>query len=224
MTGPMTGPAIIVAVDGAAGSGKSTLARGLARALGVAYVNTGLMYRALAAASIRSETGADDAESLVDLARGLRFTLVGEDPPELEVEGYTAEELTTPEVESRVSVVARHPAVRALLRDLQRTLGARGAVMEGRDIATVVFPAAPLKVFLRASEPERSDRRARERGSADTATVRDAIRERDARDARTNRLEPGPGAVVIDTSDLSVDETLDTALQHARRIWPEDAR
>jgi cytidylate kinase len=201
-------PAIIIAVDGAAGSGKSTLARGLARALGVAYVNTGSMYRALAAASIRAGVDADDAEALVDLARGLRFMVAGEEPPE---------------VESRVSVVSRHPAVRALMRDVQRTLGARGAVMEGRDIATVVFPDAPLKVFLRASERERSDRRARERGSADATTVRDAIRERDARDARTNRLEPGPGAVVIDTSDLSIDATLDAALHHARRIWPEDA-
>jgi cytidylate kinase len=216
-------PAIIVAVDGAAGSGKSTLARGLARALGVAYVNTGSMYRALTAASIRSEVDADDAEALVDLARGLRFIVAGEEPPELEVEGYTAEELTTPEVESRVSVVARHPAVRAVMRDLQRTLGAGGAVMEGRDIATVVFPDAPLKLFLRASERERSDRRARERGSLDTATVRDAIRERDAKDARTNRLEPAPGAVVLDTSDRTIDETLDAALRLARRIWPEGA-
>jgi cytidylate kinase len=216
-------PAIVVAVDGAAGSGKSTLAQGLARELGVAYVNTGLMYRALTAASIRAEVDTDDAEALVDLARGLRFIVTGEEPPELEVEGYTAEELTTPEVESRVSVVARHPAVRAVMRDLQQTLGSGGAVMEGRDIATVVFPDAPLKLFLRASERERSDRRARERGSQDTATVRDAIRERDAKDARTNRLEPAPGAVVLDTSDRSIDETLDAALRHARRIWPEDA-
>jgi cytidylate kinase len=217
----MTAPAIIVAVDGAAGSGKSTLARGLARALGVAYINTGSMYRALAAASIRAEVDADDAEALVDLARGLRFTLGAEEPAELEVEGYRTAELTTREVESRVSVVSRHPAVRTMMRNLQRTLGARGAVMEGRDIATVVFPDAPLKVYLRASERERSDRRARERGSADSATVRDAIRERDARDARTNRLEPAPGAVVIDTSELSIDATLGAALEHARRIWPE---
>ena len=220
----MTAPTVIIAVDGAAGSGKSTLARGLARALRVPYVNTGSMYRALAAASIRGEVDARDAEALVDLARGLRFTVAGEEPPELEVEGYTTDELTTPEVESRVSVVAAHPAVRALMRDLQRTIGAHGAVIEGRDIATVVFPDAPLKVFLRASERERSDRRARERGTADATTVRDAIRERDARDARTNRLEAAPGAVVIDTSDLSIEATLDAALHHARRIWPEDAR
>ena len=139
----MTPPAVLVAVDGAAGSGKSTLARGLAQELGVAYINTGLMYRALAAASIRSNTAADDAEGLVDLARALRFTVDGKNPPELDVEGYLHADLTTPEVELRVSLVASHPGVRTVMRDRQRTLGADGAVMEGRDIATVVLPQAP---------------------------------------------------------------------------------
>ena len=211
---------MLVAVDGAAGSGKSTLAEGLARSLGVAYINTGLMYRALAAASIRSSIAADDAQRLVDLARGLRFTLRGEDPPELEVEGYVDADLTTPEVESRVSLVARHPPVRAVMRDLQRALGAHGAVMEGRDIATVVFPEAPLKVFVRADGDRRADRRADERG-ADADAVGKALQQRDARDARTTPLEPAPGAVVIDTTDLSIERTLAAALELARRVWPE---
>jgi cytidylate kinase len=212
---------VLVAVDGAAGSGKSTLARGLARRLGVAYVNTGLMYRALAAASLARGKDPDDEEGLVDLARGLRFRLEGTDPPALEVEGYGLDDLTTPDVESRVSLEARHPAVRSLMRDLQRDLGATGAVMEGRDIATVVFPDAPLKLFLRADPASRVDRRADERGAVDTGTVRDALERRDARDARTTPLEPAPGALVIDTSDLSIEETLDEALAAARRIWPE---
>jgi cytidylate kinase len=211
---------VIVAVDGAAGSGKSTLARGLARALGVAYVNTGLMYRALAAASLATGTGADDEERLVDLARGLRFTLRGANPAELEVEGYGPGDLTSPEVESRVSLVSRHPGVRTVMRDLQRVLGASGAVMEGRDIATVVFPEAPLKLFVRADPARRVDRRADERGASDTAAVRDALAQRDARDARTNPLEPASGAVVIDTTDLSIAGTLEAALEQARRIWP----
>ena len=210
----------IIAVDGAAGSGKSTLARGLAHRLGVAYVNTGLMYRAVAAASIARGVGPDDAEGLVDLARGLRFTLAGTDPPALEVEGYGPDLLTTPDVESRVSLVARHPPVREVLRAVQRTLGAAGAVMEGRDIATVVFPDAPLKLFLRADPMRRVDRRADER-DADTDAVRTSLERRDARDARTTPLEPAPGAIVIDTSDLSIDETLDAALEAVRRVWPE---
>ena len=212
---------IIVAVDGAAGSGKSTLARGLAERLGVAYVNTGLMYRALPAASLAAGVGPDDEEGLVDLARGLRFRLEDADPPALEVEGYGTRDLTTPDVESRVSLVARHPAVRSVMRDLQRDLGAAGAVMEGRDIATVVFPDAPLKLFLRADPASRVDRRAGERGAADSDMVRDALERRDARDARTTPLEPAPGAIVIDTTDLSIDETLDEALAAARRIWPD---
>ena len=212
---------MIVAVDGAAGSGKSTLARGLARALDVAYVNTGLMYRALAAASIRSDIDPDDGERLVDLARGLRFSLGGDDPAELQVEGYGPNDLTTPEVESRVSLVSRHPAVRTLMRDLQRALGMDGAVMEGRDIATVVFPDAPLKLFLEADPDRRAGRRADERGSAEDE-VRTALHQRDAKDARTTPLEPAPGAVVIDTTDLSIEQTLDAALEAARAVWPTE--
>lgn len=212
---------VIVAVDGAAGSGKSTLARGLARALRVAYVNTGLMYRALAAASIGASVDADDAERLLDLARGLRFSVRGDDPPELHVEGYDPADLTTPDVESRVSLVSRHPAVRTVMRDEQRALGVNGAVMEGRDIATVVFPDAPLKLFLEADPDRRAGRRADERGATEDA-VRTALHQRDARDARTTPLEPAPGAVVIDTTDLSIEQTLDAALEAARNVWPTE--
>ena len=212
---------VIVAVDGAAGSGKSTLARGLARALGVAYVNTGLMYRAVAAASIGSDVDPDDDERLVDLARGLRFSIRGDDPPELQVEGYGPPDLVTPDVESRVSLVSRHLGVRTVLRDLQRALGADGAVMEGRDIATVVFPNAPLKLFLEADPDRRAGRRADERGTADDS-VRTALHQRDGRDARTTPLEPALGAVVIDTTELSIEQTLDAALEAARRVWPSE--
>jgi CMP/dCMP kinase len=214
-------PPVIVAVDGAAGSGKSTLARGLARALHVAYVNTGLMYRALTAASIAANVDPGDAEPLLDIAHRLRFTLRGDDPPELQVEGYGPSDLTTPDVESRVSLVSSHPAVRMVMRDRQRALGAGGAVMEGRDIATVVFPDAPLKLFLEADPDRRVGRRADERGAAE-ASVRTALHQRDQRDARTNPLEPAPGAVVIDTTDLSIEQTLDAALAAARRIWPPE--
>ena len=212
---------VIVAVDGAAGSGKSTLARGLARALRVAYVNTGLMYRSLAAASIGASVDADDAERLLDLARGLRFSVRGDDPPELHVEGYGPADLTTPDVESRVSLVSRHPAVRTVMRDEQRALGVNGAVMEGRDIATVVFADAPLKLFLEADPDRRAGRRADERGATEDA-VRTALHQRDARDARTTPLEPAPGAVVIDTTDLSIEQTLDAALEAARNVWPTE--
>ncbi|MEP6758758.1 MAG: (d)CMP kinase [Actinomycetota bacterium] len=213
----------VVAIDGAAGSGKSTLSRGLARALGVPYINTGLMYRALTSAALRSSVDLEDQYALIDILGHLRFMVTGEQPPELEVEGYPAEALTTREVELTVSRVARHPRVREHMRRQQRALGVAGAVMEGRDIATAVFPDAPVKLFLRADEAERSARRARERASNDPREVARALRHRDERDARTNPLEPAPGAVVVDTGALDADAVLAQALLIVRPAWPKDA-
>jgi cytidylate kinase len=211
----------VVAIDGGAGSGKSTLARGLARRLGLPYVNTGEMYRALAAASRRAGVDPDDADGLLELARGLRFTLSGAHPGELEVEGWTRAELHTADVESRVSTVAAHPAVRAHLRDAQRALAEQGAVMEGRDIASVVVPDAPVKIFVTADAATRARRRATERGSDRPEAFAEALRARDARDARTNPLEPAKGAAVIDTTDLDIDSALGAAVAIVRRLAPE---
>jgi cytidylate kinase len=203
---------LVIAIDGAAGSGKSTLARGLAAALGLPYVNTGLMYRALAASVRRDGCDVDDPEAVLDLARRLRFHLRPGDPSELEVEGYAVDELTSPEVESTVSAVSRHPAVRRWMCDRQRALGAEGVVMEGRDIATVVFPDAELKLFLNADPAARAARRAGDR-AASSAVVERAIKARDARDSRTNPLEPAAGAVVLDTGALGIEATLREALR-----------
>jgi len=216
----MTAPRV-VAIDGAAGSGKSTLARGLARTLALPYVNTGLMYRALTAAALRGGVGSDDHERLLELTRGLRFIVRVDPPGELEVEGYDLEVLTDVEVESTVSQVASHPVVRAHMRREQRELGeAHGAVMEGRDIASVVFADAPVKLYLQARPELRSRRRAAERtgGSEEIAA---ALHGRDARDARTNPHQPAPGAVVIDTSELDAAETLEAALDVVRELAPE---
>jgi len=212
---------LIIAIDGAAGSGKSTLARGLASALALPYVNTGLMYRALAASARRTNTGVDDEGALLDLARGLRFHLRTGAPPELEVEGYDMQELTSPEVESTVSAVARHPLVRRWMCEQQRALGEGGVVMEGRDIAAVVLPNADVKLFLRADADERAARRADER-TRSSDEVGGAIEARDARDARTTPLEPALDAIVIDTGRLGIDETLQEALRivEARRGRP----
>jgi cytidylate kinase len=209
----------VVAIDGAAGSGKSTLARGLARSLGLPYINTGLMYRGLTAAALRSGIDRDDERELASLLDALRFSLSGESPPELVVEGYPEDALTSAAVEAAVSTVARHPAVRERMRVLQRSLGGDGAVMEGRDIATVVFPEASAKLFLVADPAERTARRARERAAADPADVAEALRVRDARDARTNPLEPAPGAIVIDTGAADVDTALAAALRIVDAAW-----
>jgi CMP/dCMP kinase len=201
----------VIAIDGAAGSGKSTLARLLASRLQLPYINTGLMYRALTFAATRSNVDADDAAALAALARRLSFGLDRGDPPELTVDGSRpGPELAGADVEALVSAVARHPEVRVVLRDEQRRLCADGCVMEGRDIASVVFPDAPVKLFLIADEAQRVARRAGERARGDD--VGRALRDRDRRDARTNPLVPAPGSIVLDTTDLDVEGTLAAAL------------
>jgi len=207
----------VIAIDGAAGSGKSTLARMLALELGLPYVNTGLMYRALALRAHRDGVVPDDADALERLARGMRFELDRSvRPPELTIDGEPpSETLTSPEVESSVSVVARHPEVRAVLRAEQRRLAADGAVMEGRDIGTVVAPGAPLKIFLEANPVERADRRALERED-DPARIAEALGTRDELDARTNPLEPAPDAVVLDTTGLAAADVVRRALELVR--------
>jgi cytidylate kinase len=211
----------VVTIDGAAGSGKSTLARRLADALRLPYVNTGLMYRALAARALDTGVSPDDEAALVDVAAGLRFTLHGGTPDVLSVDGFDPEELVAPAVESTVSEVARHEGVRQLLRAEQRRLGEiRGAVMEGRDIGSVVFADAPVKLYLTAEPVVRASRRAGERGK-DEASTATALQARDERDARTNPHEPSPDAAVIDTTDLDVDATLNEAMEIVRERAPE---
>jgi cytidylate kinase len=206
----------VVAIDGSAGSGKSTLARALAQELGLAYVNTGMMYRALTAAALREGVDLDDGVALARLTSRLSFTLTGGTVPELEVEGWSDAELTAPSVESQVSRAARHPHVRELMRVLQRDFGERaGAVMEGRDIGSVVFPDAPVKIFLTAHPTARESRRVDERAGSDAEVAR-ALHARDARDADVNPFVPAADAIVIDTTDLAPGRTLARALAIAR--------
>ncbi|HEY7659548.1 MAG TPA: (d)CMP kinase [Actinomycetota bacterium] len=208
----------VIAIDGPAGSGKSTLARRLALELGLPYVNTGLMYRAVAARALEEGLDLDDEASLAATARELRFDLDPTvRPAELTVDGGRPEaSLSSPEVESTVSRVARHPEVREVLRQDQRRLAAGGAVMEGRDIGTVVAPDAALKVFLQAHPEQRSRRRARERDAPAQETA-EAISARDAQDARTNPFVPAPDAVVLDTTRLSAEESFRRAMELVRK-------
>ena len=207
----------VIAIDGAAGSGKSTLARGLAVELDLPYVNTGLMYRAVALKAHRAGVASDDASALANLAVETRFELDSSvHPPELTIDGEPpAAELSSPEVESSVSAVARHREVRAVLRDVQRRLAAGGGVVEGRDIGTVVAPSANLKLFLQAHPDERAGRRALERDD-DRRRIAEALGTRDELDARTNPLVPAPDAVVLDTTGLEPRVVLSRALALAR--------
>jgi cytidylate kinase len=206
----------VVAIDGPAGAGKSTLARTLARALGVAYLNTGAMYRSLAAEALRRGLDPSDGPVLAGVASSLRFSMDRGDPPSLRVDGRRpGDDLATAEVEAVVSLVARHPEVRAVLRAAQRRLGAGGAVVEGRDIGTAVFPDADLKVFLEADRGERAARRQAERGNRDPAMA-EALDRRDALDARTNPLIPAVDALVVDTTGGEPEEVLSDVLAWAR--------
>jgi CMP/dCMP kinase len=192
---------LVVAIDGPAGAGKSTLAGLLAAELELPYINTGLMYRSVAARALEQGIDPEDAASVERLASELSFSLDQGTPPTLLIDGRPpSKDLMTSEVERIVSIVARHPGVRAILRAEQRRLGADGAVVEGRDIGTVVFPDADVKVFLRAEADERVARRQSERGSADPSLAEELER-RDELDARTNPLVPAPDAHLVDTTD-----------------------
>jgi CMP/dCMP kinase len=207
----------VIAIDGAAGSGKSTLAQRLANELGLPYVNTGLMYRALALRAHREGVSPENAPVLERLARGMRFDLDSSvRPPELRIDGEPPDPaLMSAEVESSVSAVSRHLEVREVFRREQRRLAVDGAVMEGRDIGSVVAPDADLKLFLRARSHERVGRRALQRDK-DPEHVARALGARDRQDARTNPFVPAPDAIVLDTTELSPDEVADKALALVR--------
>src|SRR5437763_4393815 len=210
----MEGP--VVAIDGPAGSGKSTLAHRLAAELGLPYVNTGIMYRALARRALQMGTDPADGPALQHLLEGIGFEVDrSRTPPSLVVDGaMPGEELVAPEVEAVVSTVARHPEVRRAMAERQRELGREGAVMEGRDIGTVVFPDAAAKIFLDASADERAGRRTREREGE--AGVAEGLAERDLRDARVNPFVPAPDAVLVDTTGAGPDEVFLRALRVVR--------
>jgi cytidylate kinase len=215
----------IIAIDGPMGSGKSTVARGVARALGFRYINTGWMYRAVAREALRRGISLDDAGALAAVARTLGFDF--RDTPEgarLYAGGEdVTDALGTPEVSEAASQVSAHPPVRETLVALQRDLGAAGGVvMEGRDIGTVVFPDAEVKVFLQASPEERARRRfneLRQKGSTVTfEELRAAEAERDRRDReRTHSpLRAAADAVVVDSTGKAAPEVIETVIALCR--------
>jgi len=207
---------MVIAIDGPAGAGKSTVARALAARLGITYLDSGAMYRAVALAALRAGTDPDDAERMGRIAEGLALSL-REDRVELDG-ADVSEDIRAPEVSAAASRVSVHPGVRAAMVARQRALiDAGDYVAEGRDIGTVVSPGAPLKVFLTASAAERARRRAAESGEH-TRDVLDAIAARDGRDTEREHgaLRAASDAVEVDTTGLGVDDVVERIAGLAR--------
>jgi cytidylate kinase len=216
---------LIITIDGPVGSGKSTVARGVAELLGYTYLDSGAMYRALALKAIRRGVSLSDAVALESLARETHIDLErGADGQKVLLDGAdVTQAIRTAEVSQAASRVALIPGVRQLLVDEQRRAGGRGAVvMEGRDIGTVVFPHAELKIFLDASVEVRAERRWREhqqKGDGFTlAQVVDEVHERDLRHRSrvASPLVRANDAVLVDNTAMDAVETARLIVQLAR--------
>ena len=204
---------MIIAVDGPSASGKGTLARRLAEALGLAYLDTGMIYRATAARVL--EAGQDPAEPGA-AARAAR---------QLELADLERPDLRREEVGQAASVVAAIPEVRAALLEMQRRFAARppegkaGAILDGRDIGTVVCPEAEVKLFVTAGLETRAERRHKELlGRGEPSIYARVVQDLEARDARDSAravapLEPAPGAHILDTSEMNVEAAFHAAMQ-----------
>ena len=213
----------VITIDGPAGAGKSTVAKELARRLGIFYLDTGAMYRALTLKAIRSGVNLEQEQALIDLARGTDISLEnGRDGARVLLDGEdVSEPIRSLEVTNKTFYIARAPGVREIMVRCQREIGSRkSVVIEGRDVGTVVFPKAAHKFYLDADFEERARRRIRElreKGkTVDESSLKTELKERDHKDftRRVGPLKVADDAVVIDSTRLTVGETVDEILKH----------
>ncbi|MBD35371.1 MAG: cytidylate kinase [Actinobacteria bacterium] len=205
----------VIAIDGPAGSGKSTVAQALAARLNLHYLDTGAMYRAVAFAVIQQQINIHDVEKVIQTAKSLDLQLTQES---CVVNGIEAtEEIRGQEVTLLVSQVAAVPEVRAEMVKRQRTWAEErnGGVMEGRDIGSVVFPDASLKIYLTASEEVRAQRRAAEIEEGDVASIAADIERRDTVDTQRSAspLMEAEDAIVVDTSEMTLEQVVDHVIE-----------
>ncbi|MGI8945629.1 MAG: (d)CMP kinase [Thermoleophilaceae bacterium] len=204
---------MVVAIDGPAGAGKSTVARAVARALGFTYLDSGAMYRAAALVLLEEGGAASECAERLAVELGDRVIVNGRD---------VTEAIRAPEVSEAASRIATNEKVRAALVKKQRALLASGDwVAEGRDIGTVVAPAAELKLFLTAPPEERARRRAAELGTDLDTVLRDqALRDAQDETREHSPLRPAPGALELDTAGLSVEQVVERVAELARAAGP----
>ena len=210
----------LVTIDGPAGSGKSSVARAVAGRLGVVNLNTGAAYRAVALLAIGEGVDLEDGAGLADLARRVEL---GPDGARIDGQSVREADLRTPEVSAAASKVSARAELREVLLPVQRAAAEEarrrgGAVVEGRDIGTVVLPDADLKVYLSAAPEERARRRATQTGrEGELDRIREAIARRDRQDSEreVSPLKPAPDAVVLDTTTLSLEEVTSRVLELA---------
>src|SRR6266702_86807 len=209
---------VIVAIDGPSGAGKGTVARAVAARLGYRHVDTGAMYRAVAWKAGHEGVDLADATAIAALGERAAFDL---EHGRVVIDGHdVTAAIGTPEIDTAATIVARHPAVRRALVARQRAYGQTGGiVMEGRDIGTVVFPDADVKIYLDASPDERARRRAADPAHASSqgallSDVATALAERDRSDSTraASPLAVAPDAVVVDTTGLPIERVIDMVL------------
>jgi cytidylate kinase len=208
---------MIIAIDGPSGSGKSTLGRMLARALKLLYIDTGSMYRGVALATIEAEIDPGDKDAVTALADEIEIDFEG-DPDSLSVllnGRNVSDQIRTEKVTEMSSVISTIPGVRRAMVQRQRAISKRGAVLNGRDIGTVVFPDADFKFFLTAAPEERAQRRYKEDQSSTYAeTLADMI-ERDRRDSSRadSPLKVADDAIIIDSTGKNIDEVFEEMMR-----------
>ncbi len=210
----------VVAIDGPAGSGKSTVARKLAEALALEYLDTGAMYRSVTFAALANGIDPEDGDKVAVLAREVRIDLRADGS--VLVDGVDATtQIRGPEVSRSVSAVAANQEVRAEMVSRQREWARRrgGGVLEGRDIGTVVFPAARLKVYLTAQPEVRAARRAREVTDLDYDSVAADLARRDEYDStrRHDPLREADDALIVDTSELTIEQVVELLVERVGR-------
>jgi cytidylate kinase len=219
---------LLIAIDGPAGSGKSSVARAIADELGFINLNTGAAYRAVALVALQEGVSLDDGASLAGVSRRVSLDAGG---ARVDGKPVPEDELRTPKVSAAASAVSARPEVRAVLLDVQREAARRanregGAVVEGRDIGTVVLPEAELKVYLSAAPEERARRRAHQTGrEAELDRIKEAMSQRDRQDSEreTSPLKPAPDAVILDTTSLSLEGVVSRVLELVRGLREKGA-